>query len=84
MTPMTEAAPLGYEDALVAEVATYYANPLGFVRAMYPWGQPGTELAHEEGPDAWQAALLSEIGAHVTAQKFDGQAPVKPFRAATT
>lgn len=44
------------------------SDPLLFVMAAYPWGEPGTILEHEEGPDAWQADFLEGIRAHLVAQ----------------
>jgi hypothetical protein len=41
-----------YEELLHEEVSRYYADPLGFVLAMYPWHEPG-RLERDE-PDGWQ------------------------------
>ena len=46
---------------LAREVAQYYENPLGFVMAMYPWGQKNTILERQEGPDGWQKEFLEEL-----------------------
>lgn len=35
---------------LAEAVGEYYADPLGFVKFAYPWGEPG-ELQNEQGPD---------------------------------
>ncbi len=70
---------LDYERLLHEEVAQYYADPLGFVLAMYPWGEPGP-LALHPGPDAWQCALLTQIGQEVQARGFDGHTAVGPLR----
>jgi hypothetical protein len=48
---------LNYEELLHDEVAAYYADPLGFVLAMYPWTEPGM-LEHHPGPDTWQNEFL--------------------------
>lgn len=37
-------------------------DPHGFVRYAFPWGQPGTLLEHEAGPEQWQADVLGHIG----------------------
>jgi hypothetical protein len=76
--PATAAA--SYEQLLVEEVATYYADPLGFVLAMFPWGEPG-QLEHDQGPDTWQREFLAWLGEQVKANKFDGHSPVAPLRA---
>ena len=41
-------------------------DPLKFVYVAYPWGEAGTLLANEEGPDEWQASVLEDIRAHIT------------------
>ena len=40
-------------------------DPLRFVLAAFPWGEPGTLLAHETGPDTWQMAVLEEMRVHI-------------------
>ncbi len=72
-----------YEQLLHEEVARYYADPLGFVLAMYPWGEPGP-LEHETGPDTWQRAMLEDIGRQVLERRFDGQQAVAPQRHAVS
>jgi hypothetical protein len=49
-------------EDLLGAVSRFVNNPLGFVLAMFPWGEEGTPLAEEEGPDLWQAKVLHEIG----------------------
>lgn len=61
-------------------VASCYDDPLRFVLAMYPWGEPGP-LANHPGPDVWQREFLTALGVEVQARKFDGIAPVMPIRA---
>lgn len=65
---------------LAEEVAQYYADPLGFVLVMYPWGEKGTTLADHTGPDAWQAKFLTELGDEIRRNGFDGKLPVAPIR----
>jgi hypothetical protein len=43
-------------------IGTFRRNPLGFVRYAFPWGRPGTALAHEAGPEPWQCEVLEQIG----------------------
>lgn len=59
-------------DAQLAEyLGSFYADPLGFVMAAYPWGEPylpdGSKnpLANKQGPEPWQRRLLIRLGAHV-------------------
>ena len=70
--------------ALAEEVANYYADPLGFVLAMFPWGERGTTLAEQSGPDQWQAEMLEGIGREIAEKGFDGAKPVKPLRRAVS
>ncbi len=72
-----------YEQLLHDTVGEYYADPLGFVLAMYPWGEPGT-LEQEPGPDQWQCEMLEDIGRQVLERKFDGSNAVAPIRCAVS
>lgn len=45
---------------------SFAKDPLGFVKAFYPWGKPGTELEHETGPEKWQVDVLTYIGANLS------------------
>lgn len=42
-------------------LASVRCDPLAFVRANYPWGEPG-ELENHDGPRDWQADILQTIG----------------------
>lgn len=80
MTPTTQRqANLDLSDY----VATFRNDPLGFVLACYPWGEPG-ELEAAAGPDANQREFLTALGKEVTARNFDGHTPVMPVRMAET
>jgi hypothetical protein len=59
-------------------ISGFYADPLGFVMAAYPWGESGV-LRNERGPDDNQRAFLVELGKQVKARKFDGEHPVMPI-----
>jgi hypothetical protein len=74
MTP-----PTNIDMDLADAVKVYYADPLGFVIFAYPWGEPGTELEFEEGPDEIQTQFLNDIGAEVAKLGFDGTHPVMPL-----
>jgi hypothetical protein len=52
-------------DLRLAEYLSQFRyDAYGFVMAVYPWGQPGTSLAHKAGPEPWQAELLHAVSAH--------------------
>lgn len=40
-------------------------DPYRFALGAFPWGQPGTPLAHVQGPRAWQAEEMQAIGEHL-------------------
>ena len=77
------APPGSPESRLYDAVADYYADPLGFVLHMYPWGEPGP-LQHHPGPDAWQAEFLTWIGRQVAEHGFAGGQPVAALRGAVS
>jgi len=71
-------------DASLADfVSQFYDDPLGFVIACYPWGEPGP-LEHETGPDENQREFLTALGTEVQARGFDGVNPVMPIQMAET
>lgn len=59
------------ERELAEFIATFYDNPLGFVLAVFPWGQPTlpdgapNPLANKSGPEQWQREILIELGHHI-------------------
>ncbi|HZX81031.1 MAG TPA: terminase [Lysobacter sp.] len=50
---------------LAKDIGEFYDDPLGYVLYAFPWGQPGTRLAKQEGPDQWQIDVLNAIGESV-------------------
>lgn len=50
------------EDQLREDIASFYADPLGYVMYAFPWGVKGTRLAHETGPEDWQREELIALG----------------------
>ena len=51
-------------------------DPLGFVRWAFPWGEG--PLAGHDGPEAWQADVLDEIGRQLRANaRGEGSGPVR-------
>jgi hypothetical protein len=55
------------EEALVELIAGFTHDPLSFVLAAFPWGEPGTALEKESGPRQWQVELLRYVGEQVSA-----------------
>ena len=72
------------ERALADQIKSYYYDPLGFVMFAYPWGEPGTELEHETGPDEIQKQFLIDLGKEVKSRGFNGRDPVMPILMAVT
>lgn len=79
---MPELVSAAFDAELADFVSTFYADPLGFVKACYPWGEPNTPLADFSGPDVWQTRTLELIGEQVRQRHFDGVVPVAPIRVA--
>ena len=75
------AASRDFEAELHDFCAEHYADPLNWVRAAFPWGEPGPLAAYAE-PDRWQCAFLEWLGGEITARGFDGVHPVMPIRGA--
>jgi hypothetical protein len=76
-------AELDTESRLLALAAQLRHDPVAYVQAAYPWGEPfGPLAAYPEGPDAWQLEVLQAIKQHC-ADHF-GAAPKgrKPLRIA--
>lgn len=46
-----------------AAVARFVGDPLGYVRAVFPWGRG--PLAQFDGPRAWQAETFERLAAHL-------------------
>jgi hypothetical protein len=79
---LSTAVPL--TDADLAEfVGQFYDDPLGFVIACYPWGEPGP-LERETGPDENQSEFLTSLAAEVKTRGFNGADPVMPILMAET
>lgn len=49
-------------DVIATDLAAFECDPLGFVLWAFPWGEPDTGLADEDGPERWQADMLQRIG----------------------
>lgn len=51
------------EQELYRELMSYQDRPLDFVYWGFPWGEPGTVLENETGPDEWQIEVLGDLQA---------------------
>lgn len=49
-------------DLLLDDLASFEHDPLGFVLWAFPWGEEGTSLEGEIGPEQWQIDHLTRIG----------------------
>lgn len=67
--PAKTAPSIDYEAQLVEEIARFTHDPLGFVLFAFPWGEKGSALEHDQGPDEWQREHLTKIGAELRAGK---------------
>lgn len=59
------------ESELAEFISQFYADPYGFVMAVFPWGQPElpdgspNPLHEKHGPEPWQKEHLQELGEHI-------------------
>lgn len=49
------------EKKLINRICKFIWDPLGFVKFAYPWGEEGTILENEEGPEVWQTDFLNKF-----------------------
>ena len=54
-------------DELYAKLASFTDDFAGFVRWAFPWGEPGTELEHMTGAEAWQLDQQNRISERIRA-----------------
>lgn len=67
-------------ELLWRKAVSFRDDPLGFVMFAFPWGERGTQLEGETGPDEIQKEFLTSLGEEVRNRKFDGTNPVLPIR----
>lgn len=59
------------ERELAEFIAQFYADPYGFIMAVFPWGEPllpdgsFNPLHDKEGPEDWQREELERLGEHI-------------------
>ena len=81
---MTQVAKRDAEAELHDWVADHYADPLGYVRGAFSWGEEGTALWAYKEPRFWQCEFLEWLGHEIGLRKFDGITPVDPIRGAVS
>jgi len=52
---------INYEQELIADISDFYFDLYGLVMYLFPWGEKGTQLENETGPDEWQKEQLDRI-----------------------
>lgn len=57
------------QELFTEDMASFSADPLGWVKYSFPWGQG--ELKDHDGPDEWQTKILTEVGQKLTAGILD-------------
>lgn len=84
------------DELLAEDMASFYADPLGYVMYAFPWdSDPSIQLVRlaepwasrygcEFGPDAWACQLLDDVGCDVQARGFDGVNAVEPIQYAVS
>lgn len=60
------------ETILMDRIAEFYDDPLGYVMFAFPWGEPGTTLSDETGPDTWQESVLTDVRNQLRDPKHEG------------
>lgn len=68
---------------LADEIAQFYADPLGYVRLAFPWGEEGPLQAYKE-PRKWQCEFFEWLGGEIASRAFNGVDPVPPIRGAVS
>jgi hypothetical protein len=62
MAPVIDRADHRAAEQLAQTLAPFRRDPLGYVLSAFPWGQPGTTLAGDSGPEPWQREVLEKLG----------------------
>ena len=82
------------DERLMDEIATFYADPLGYVMFAFPWGEDQLTLVElvepyasrfnsKYGPDKWACEFLDELGEEIKQRNFDGTHSVDPIKFST-
>jgi hypothetical protein len=59
-------------DSLFDDLARFTDDPLGFVMWAFPWGEAGSTLEDQTGPEQWQKEQLTRIGERIRAGGAEG------------
>lgn len=59
---VTEPSAAAISEELADAIAGFIYDPLTYVMFTWPWGEEGTKLADETGPDEWQVEVLTLLG----------------------
>ena len=59
-------------EHVLEKLAEFELDQLGFVLWAFPWGQAGTSLENEQGPEQWQHDQLERIGERLRAGESTG------------
>lgn len=59
---------------MAERVMEFYDDPLGYVMWALPWGEPGTELEDQDGPDTWQRDTMNDLRDAIRAGFTDDEA----------
>lgn len=83
------------DEQLADDIATFYADPLGYVMFNWDWsGDPSIQMVKlpekyrdrfdcEYGPDLWACEFLDELGEDIRERGFDGRIAVDPIQKST-
>ncbi len=85
-----------FDRELARDMASFYADPLGFVMYAFPWdSDPSIQVVRlvepwasrygcEFGPDQWACEFLDWLGGQIADRGFDGVTAVEPIQAAVS
>lgn len=84
-----------FDEQLAEQLATYYADPLGYVLFSFPWETERSiqlvampkdrqlQYGCEYGPDGWACDFLQQYGEEIAKRGFDGKNAVDPIQFST-
>lgn len=84
-----------FDQMLMEDIASFYADPLGYVMYVFPWDteksiqmvklkEPyASRFGCEWGPDQWACEFLEDLGSEIRRRGFNGKDAVEPIRFST-